>query len=94
MSTLAEPAREESRLRSMVDFYGTTIRTAIQSEFQYRAATYMYMVGMVAEPVIYLVVWSTIARSHGGSVQGLTPGDFAAYYIVWTLGSCIFGTPA
>jgi ABC-2 type transport system permease protein len=69
----------------MLDFYGTTIRTAIQSEFQYRAATYMYMIGMVAEPVIYLVVWSTIARSHGGSVEGLTPGDFAAYYIVWTL---------
>ena len=72
-------------LRSMLDFYGTTIRTSIQSEFQYRAATYMYMVGMVAEPVIYLVVWSTIAESNGGSVQGLTPGDFAAYYIVWTL---------
>ena len=85
MSTLAEPVREESRLRSLVDFYGTTMRTAIQSEFQYRAATYMYMIGMVAEPVIYLVVWSTIARSHGGTVAGLTPGDFAAYYIVWTL---------
>jgi ABC-2 type transport system permease protein len=69
----------------MLDFYGTTIRTAIQSEFQYRAATYMYMLGMVAEPVIYLVVWSTIARDNGGSVEGLTPGDFAAYYIVWTL---------
>jgi ABC-2 type transport system permease protein len=69
----------------MLDFYGTTIRTAIQSELQYRAATYMYMIGMVAEPVIYLVVWSTIAESHGGSVEGLTPGDFAAYYIVWTL---------
>ena len=69
----------------MLDFYGTTMRTAVQSEFQYRAATYMYMIGMVAEPVIYLVVWSTIARSQGGSVAGLTPGDFAAYYIVWTL---------
>jgi ABC-2 type transport system permease protein len=40
---------------------------------------------MIAEPVIYLVVWSTIAREQGGSVDGLTPGDFAAYYIVWTL---------
>jgi ABC-2 type transport system permease protein len=69
----------------MVDFYATTIRTSITSEFQYRAATYMYMIGMVAEPVIYLVVWSTIARSQGGSVSGLTPGDLAAYYIVWTL---------
>ncbi len=43
------------------------------------------MIGMMAEPVIYLVVWSTIARSQGGSVGGYTPGAIAAYYIVWTL---------
>jgi viologen exporter family transport system permease protein len=85
VSVIAAPRRQESRVRSMLDFYGTTIRTSIQSELQYRAATYMYMIGMVAEPVIYLVVWSTIAESQGGSVEGLTPGDFAAYYIVWTL---------
>ena len=73
------------RLRSLADFYVTTIRTAISQQFQYRAATYMYILGMVAEPVIYLVVWSTIADQSGGEVNGLTPGDFAAYYIVWTL---------
>jgi ABC-2 type transport system permease protein len=76
---------QESRLRSMVDFYATTMRTQIQSQFQYRAATYMYTLGMVAEPTIYLVVWRTIANTHGGSVNGITPGQFAAYYIVWTL---------
>jgi ABC-2 type transport system permease protein len=73
------------RLRSMADFYVTTMRTEIQSQFQYRAATYMYLLGMVAEPVIYLVVWSTIAAEQGGTVGGITPGEFAAYYIVWTL---------
>jgi ABC-type uncharacterized transport system permease subunit len=62
MSAITAPPRQESRVRSMLDFYGTTTRTAIQTSFQYRAATYMYMVGMVAEPVIYLVVWSTIAE--------------------------------
>jgi len=61
------------------------MRTSIQQGFQYRVAHYMYMLGMVAEPVIYLVVWSTIAEESGGSVNGLTPGYFAAYYIVWTL---------
>ena len=73
------------RLRSLADFYVTTMRTEIQTQFQYRAATYMYILGMQAEPVIYLVVWSTIADSSGGEVNGLTAGDFAAYYIVWTL---------
>ena len=69
----------------MADFYVTAFRVQVQTQLQYRAATYMYTLGMVAEPTIYLVVWSTIARSHGGSVNGLTPHAFAAYYIVWTL---------
>jgi ABC-2 type transport system permease protein len=83
MSAVATP--QAGRVRSMVDFYLTTMRTQVQTQFQYRVATYMYLVGMVAEPVIYLVVWTTIADSHGGSVQGITAGEFAAYYIVWTL---------
>jgi ABC-2 type transport system permease protein len=72
-------------LRSLVDFYATGIRTQIQSQFQYRAATYMYTLGMVAEPVIYLVVWRTIANEHGGTVNGITADGFAAYYLVWTI---------
>src|SRR5437879_7230810 len=54
------------------------------------------MLGMVAEPVIYLVVWSSIARSSGGAVNGITAGQFAAYYIVWTLVrnmNIVFGAP-
>ncbi len=87
MSTtpITAPLAQVNRLRSLVDFYLTTMRTAVQQQFQYRAATYMYLVGMVAEPVIYLVVWSTIADQSGGTVGGLTAGEFAAYYIVWTL---------
>jgi ABC-2 type transport system permease protein len=76
---------QESALRSYFDFYVTGMRTQIQTQFQYRAATYMYTVGMVAEPVIYLVVWQTIANQHGGTVNGTTAGEIAAYYIVWTL---------
>ena len=65
--------------------YAAHMRQAVLQQFQYRAANYFYMIGMIAEPVVYLVVWSTIARAHGGSIDGLTPGGFAAYYIVWTL---------
>jgi ABC-2 type transport system permease protein len=65
--------------------YGTLIRTAIIEQFQYRAANYFYMIGMVTEPIVYLVVWSTIAAEQGGSLDGYTPARFAAYYIVWTL---------
>jgi len=73
------------RARRLTDFYLTTMRTAVQEQLQYRVANYAYMLGMITEPVIYLVVWSTVAASQGGSVGGFTRGQLAAYYIVWTL---------
>ena len=87
MSAVVAPDhdRAQGRIRSMARLYLTLGRLSIMEQFQYRAANYFYMIGMVTEPVIYLVVWSTIARQQGGSVDGFTPGTFAAYYIVWTL---------
>ncbi|HVQ90878.1 MAG TPA: ABC-2 family transporter protein [Mycobacteriales bacterium] len=61
------------------------MRTAVAVQFQYRTANYAYMIGMVVEPVIYLVVWARVAGAQGGAVDGITAGKFAAYYIVWTL---------
>jgi len=61
------------------------MRTSVQTQFQYRTAHFAYLLGMIAEPVIYLVVWQTVAGSQGGAVEGITAGEFAAYYIVWTL---------
>ncbi len=72
-------------MRGLVDFYITNMKVAISQQFQYPVANYFYMIGMIAEPVIYLVVWSTVANTQGGEVAGYTPGKFAAYYIVWTL---------
>ncbi len=67
------------------DYYLASMKFAVLEQLQYRAQNYFYMIGMIAEPVIYLVVWSTVASQQGGSVDGYTPGAFAAYYIVWTL---------
>jgi ABC-2 type transport system permease protein len=72
-------------MRSLIDYYLTMMKLAVISQFQYRTANYFYMIGMIAEPVIYLVVWSSIANAQGGQVAGYTAGAFAAYYIVWTL---------
>lgn len=74
-----------SALNGLPGLYAVVMRTAVQTQFQYRTTNYAYMLGMIAEPVIYLVVWSTVARAQGGAVDGITPGEFAAYYIVWTL---------
>jgi ABC-2 type transport system permease protein len=73
------------RLTGLPGFYATVMRTAVAVQFQYRTANYAYMIGMVAEPVIYLVVWARVADAQGGAVEGITAGEFAAYYIVWTL---------
>ena len=96
VSATSASVPREDRVRSLADFYATAMRTAVQEQFQYRTANYFYMLGMIAEPVIYLVVWSTIAEQSGGSVDGFTPGYFAAYYIVWTLVrnmNIVFGAP-
>jgi ABC-2 type transport system permease protein len=79
------PLQRVGRPRQMADFYATVARTAVQEQFQYRTANYLYMIGMVVEPVVYLVVWSVVAEASGGEVGGYTPGGFAAYYIVWML---------
>ena len=76
---------EIGAVRAYVDFYASTMRMAIQEQVQYRVQNYLYMVGMLAEPIIYLVVWTTIAKQQGGFIQGISVGEFAAYYIVWTL---------
>ncbi|MFP5308114.1 MAG: ABC transporter permease [Actinomycetes bacterium] len=81
----AAPPRRTGRLKGLVDLYAVTARAGVLEQFQYRTANYMYMLGMVVEPVVYLVVWSLVAEANGGSIQGFTAGDFAAYYIVWTL---------
>ena len=72
-------------MKRYIEYFLATARISILSQIQYRVANYFYMIGMIAEPVIYLVVWSTIAKQLGGVVGGYTAGTFAAYYIVWTL---------
>ena len=72
-------------MKRYFEFYIAKIRNAVLIQLQYPIANYFFIIGMIAEPVIYMVVWSTVARQQGGSVGGYTPGAFAAYYIVWTL---------
>lgn len=52
---------------------------------QYRASGMIWMIGSILEPTIYLIVWSTVAESRGGSVGDYTASEFAAYYIILLL---------
>jgi ABC-2 type transport system permease protein len=50
-------------------------------QWQYRANLLMYLLYWLVSPIIYLVVWTTVANSQG-DVQGLTANDFVTYYLV------------
>src|SRR5215204_5304277 len=61
--------------------YRAQFKTTIASQLQYRGALVIWIIGLILQPVIYLSVWSTVARSQGGSVDGFNASDFAAYYL-------------
>jgi len=61
---------------------GQEFKTGVAAMLQYRATLVIWLIGNILEPLIYLVVWSTVSRSSGGSVGGYSAADFAAYYIV------------
>lgn len=65
-----------------LEYYLSVMRIAILQQLQYRIANYFFLFGMIAESIVYMVVWSTVAISKGGDVGGLSPGEFAAYFIV------------
>jgi ABC-2 type transport system permease protein len=69
-------------VRGLADIYAQQFKVTLASFIQYRAALVIWLIGHVLEPLIYLVVWTTVTRSTDGSVGGFTAADFAAYFIV------------
>ena len=59
-------------------------KISVLATFQYRVQMGLELLGLLFEGVVYLVVWTTIARARGGEVSGYTVGEFAAYFIAWT----------
>jgi ABC-2 type transport system permease protein len=50
-------------------------------QWQYRANLLMFLLYWLVSPIVYLAVWTTVAKSQG-SVGGLTANDFVTYYMV------------
>lgn len=72
-------------MTALLDFYLTRMKVEMSTRFQYRMDVILQLLGKFVEPVIYLVVWTTIARQRGGEVSGYTEAQFAGYFIVWTM---------
>lgn len=69
-------------MRRLVAIYRAKFRAEIALQFAYRGALVIWLLGLLLEPTVSLVVWTTVAESRGGVVGGFTPGDFAAYFTV------------
>ncbi len=67
------------------DLYAQQFKTTFAAMLQYRASLAIWMIGHVLEPLVYLIVWSTVSTSSGGSVGAYTTRDFAAYFLVMML---------
>ncbi len=65
--------------------YIQQFKTTFATMLQYRASLVIWMIGHVLEPLVYLIVWSTVSSGSGGSVGDYTAGEFAAYFIVLML---------
>lgn len=50
------------------------------TQWQYRANLLMYLFYWLVSPIVYLSVWTTIAKAQG-SVSGLSANDFVTYYL-------------
>jgi ABC-2 type transport system permease protein len=72
-------------MRALLELYRAQCRVAFALELQYRVASLIYQIGAILSPLIYLVVWTTIARASDGRVGSFSSGDFAAYFIVLML---------
>jgi ABC-2 type transport system permease protein len=69
-------------VNAFLDIYATLFRTDLANQMQYRGALGIRMLGNILQPVVYLVVWLTVAKAKGGQVGGFTGGDLAAYYTI------------
>lgn len=75
-------SRLSDGFRAYVDIYLAQLKVTFAIQLQYRVSAALWLVYTVLEPIIYLTVWSAVARSSGGSVGGYTAGAFAAYFII------------
>ena len=71
--TIEEVIEEGLRggMRGLADIYATLFRTDLALQLQYRAEMVIWLINRIVEALVFLSVWSAVARSQGGQGGGL-----------------------
>jgi ABC-2 type transport system permease protein len=69
-------------LRDYVTLYIARFKVEIAGMLAYRGAIAIWTLGLIFQPLVALVVWTTVAKSQGGSAGGFSASEYAAYFIV------------
>ena len=72
-------------MSGLAGLYSQQFKTSLSMMLQYRASLVIWLISHVLDPLVYLVVWTTVSRSAGGTVGGYGAAEFAAYFIVLML---------
>jgi ABC-2 type transport system permease protein len=72
-------------VKPLAQFYLQQFKTTFATMVQYRASLFIWMIGHVLEPLVYLVVWTVVAEGGGGRAGDYTTAQFAGYFIVLML---------
>jgi ABC-2 type transport system permease protein len=72
-------------LQELGSIYLTYLKLGLLKQMQYRAELAIWQISRLLQPIISLVVWTTVAHTNGDTVSGYTPGDFAAYFLIQML---------
>ncbi|MFO7548109.1 MAG: ABC-2 family transporter protein [Acidimicrobiia bacterium] len=71
-------------MRNLLPVYLVEARVSMQRQAQYRGAAFISVLGFLIEPIVYLIVWRTVAEA-SGPINGYGVDEFTSYYIIWTL---------
>lgn len=72
-------------MKAWVELYVQQFKTTLAMMFQYRASLFIWMLGQVLEPLVYLIVWTVVSNQNGGSLSSFTTAQFASYFIILML---------
>jgi ABC-2 type transport system permease protein len=72
-------------VKAIFELYLQQFKTTLATMVAYRASLFIWMIGQIIEPLVYLIVWSIVSNATGGSIGGYSTREFAAYFLLLML---------